>query len=63
MQAPVSEKVWTTLGQEFSKDARKTVVIVRALNGLKSVGAAFRINLAKCMESLGHESCKAQLVL
>ena len=40
VQAPVTEKVWTTLGPEFSKDAGKTAVIVRALYGLKSAGAA-----------------------
>ena len=31
VQAPATEKVWTTLGPEFGKDARKTVVTVRAL--------------------------------
>ena len=36
VQGPVTEKVWTTLGTEFGKDARKTAVIVRALYGLKS---------------------------
>ena len=35
VQAPVTEKVWTTLGPEFGKDTRKTAVIVRALYGLK----------------------------
>ena len=42
VQSPVTEKVWTTLGLEFGKDARKTAVIVRALYGLKSPGAAFK---------------------
>ena len=41
------------------KDAGKTTVIVRALCGLKSAGAAFRSHLANCIESLGYESCKA----
>ena len=59
VQAPVTEKVWTTLGPEFSKDARKNAVIVRALYGIKSVGAAFRSYLARCMESMGYQSCKA----
>ena len=35
VQAPVTEKVWTTLGPEFGKDSRKTAVIIRALYGLK----------------------------
>ena len=62
VQAPVIEKVWTTLGPEFGKDARKNAVIIRALYGLKSAGAAFRSHLAKCMEPLGY-SCKADLDL
>ena len=35
IQAPVTEKVWATLGLKFDKDARNTAVIIRALNGLK----------------------------
>ena len=48
-----------TLGPEFGKDMGKTAVIVRALYDLKSAGAAFRSHLAKCMESMGYPSCKA----
>ena len=59
----MTEKVWTTLGPEFSKDASKTAVIVRALYDLKSAGAGFRSHLVKCMESLRYESCKADLDL
>ena len=59
VQAPVTEKVCTSLGPEFGKDARKAAVIVRALYGLKSVEAAFRSLLAKCMESLVYQSYKA----
>ena len=59
VQAPVTEKVWTTLGPEFGNDARKTAVIVKALYGLKLAGAAFRSHLARCMESLEYESCKS----
>ena len=47
VQAPVTEKVWTTLGPEFSKDTIKTVVIFSALYGLKSEGAVSRSHLAK----------------
>ena len=42
VQAPVTEKVWTTSGLEFDIDAGKTAGIVRALYGLKSARAAFR---------------------
>ena len=63
VQAPVTEKVWTTLVPEFSKDTRKTAVIVKALYGLKSARTTCRSNLATCMESLGYASCKANLDL
>ena len=63
IQAPVTEKVWATLSPEFSKDSGKTEVIVGASYGRKSAGAAFRSHLAKCMESLGYKSCKADPVL
>ena len=59
LQAPVTEKVWTTLGLELDKVAGKTAVIVKALYGLKSAGAAFRSHHARCMESFRYESCKA----
>ncbi len=39
--APVKEKVWTVLGPEFGHDASKSAIIVHALYGLKSTGAAF----------------------
>ena len=58
IQTPRTEKVWTTLGSEFGKDAIKTAAVVRVLYGLKSAGATFRSHLARCMESLGYVSCK-----
>ncbi len=39
--APVKEKVWTVFGPEFRHEAGKSAIIVRALYGLKSAGAAF----------------------
>jgi hypothetical protein len=57
--APITEKVWTTLGPEFGPDAGKTAIIVRALYGLKSAGAAFRAHLASFMRQMGYTSCKA----
>ncbi len=39
--APVKEKVWTIFGPEFGLDSGKSAIIVRALYGLKSAGAAF----------------------
>ncbi len=39
--APVKEKVWTILGPKFGHDSGKSAVIVHALYGHKSAGAAF----------------------
>jgi hypothetical protein len=47
------------LGNEFGNDASKTAVIVYALYGLKSAGAAFRAHLASFMRQMGYTSCKA----
>ena len=47
--APITEKVWTILGPEFGPDAGKSVLIVRALYGMKSAGAAFCAHLASFM--------------
>ena len=63
VMAPVTEKVWTTLGHEFGNDTGKTAVIVRALYGLKSAGAVFSCYLARCIESMWYESCRAILDL
>ena len=59
LTAPVSEKIWTTLGPEFGQDVGKKAIIVRALYGLKSAGASFRNHLASCMKQLGYTSCLA----
>jgi hypothetical protein len=53
LKAPLTEKVWTVLGPEFGDDAGKRALIVRALYGLKSAGAAFRNHLAECMKYVG----------
>ena len=57
--APITEKVWTVLGAEFGSDAGKSAIVVRALYGLKSAGAAFRAHLASFMRQMGYTSCKA----
>jgi hypothetical protein len=59
LTAPITEKVWTVLGPEFGDDAVKRALIVRALYGLKSAGAAFRDHLAECMKHLGWYPCRA----
>ena len=57
--APCKEKVWTVLGPEFGSEAGKGAIIVRALYGLKSAGAAFRAHLASFMRQMNYTSCKA----
>ena len=42
---PFTEKVWSILGTEFGSDAGRKAIIVRALYGLKSVGAALQSHL------------------
>jgi hypothetical protein len=59
LTAPVSEKIWTTLGPELGKDQGCKAIIVRALCGLKSAGALFCNHLAACMRQLGYVSCLA----
>jgi hypothetical protein len=59
ISALIKEKVWCTLDQEFGPDASKSAIIVRALYGLKSTGAAFHAHLADCMQHLGYTSCPA----
>ncbi len=56
---PVKEKVWTILGPEFGLESGTSAVIVRALYGLKSTGAAFQAHLASFMHQMGYTSCKA----
>ena len=41
LTAKCREKVWTRAGPEFGSDAGKIMLVVRALYGLKSSGAAF----------------------
>ncbi len=57
--APITEKVWTILGPEFGADKGQHAIIVCALYGLKSAGAAFRAHLASFMRHMGYTSCKA----
>ena len=57
--APCREKIWTTLGAEFGPDKGKKAIVVRALYGLKSSGAAFRAHLQSFMKEMGYKACKA----
>jgi hypothetical protein len=59
LTAQITEKAWTVLGPESGDDAGKRALIVRALYGLKSSGAAFRNHLDECMKHLGWHPCRA----
>jgi hypothetical protein len=60
LNAPAREKVYTTAGPEFGPELEgKSVLIVRALYGLKSSGAALRAHLANTLQQLGYTSCLA----
>ena len=53
LSVPSREKYWTIAGKEFGNDEGNTFIIVRALYGLKSSGAAFRSHLALCLDEIG----------
>ena len=57
--APVKEKIWTYLGPEYGDNEGKKAIIIRALCGLKSSGAAFRAHLCESMAALGYNPCLA----
>ena len=59
LYAFTKEKVYTTAGPEFGQNAGRPVLIVRALYGLKSSGAAFRNHLAQILRDIGFASSKA----
>ena len=54
LNAPYREKVYATAGKEFGSRAGETVIIVRALYGLKSAGASWRSHLANSLHGLGY---------
>ena len=60
---PVTEKIWTVLGQEFGSDAGMKVVVVWALYGLKIAGSEFWNHLTDYMHHLGFLPCPDDLDL
>jgi hypothetical protein len=59
LNAEVREKCWFKAGSEFGIHKGKRIVIVRALYGLKSSGAAWRAHMAQTMTDLGFTPCQA----
>ena len=54
LTAPCREKFWMIAGSEFGSDKGKRMLVVRALYGLKSSGAAFRAFLAETLHDAGY---------
>jgi hypothetical protein len=62
LNAPTTEKVYTTAGEEFGADRKgRPVIIIRALYGLKSSGARWCDYMAATLRDGGYQSCKADL--
>ena len=59
LTAKCQEKLWTIAGPEFGSEAGQIMIIVRALYGLKSSGAAFRALLAETLYDIGYTPLKA----
>ena len=53
LNAPCREKIWTLAGPEFDEDEGEVMIVVRALYGLKSSGAAWRAMFAESLTGLG----------
>ena len=57
LNANVREKIWLTAGPEFGEHNGAVILIVQALYGLESSGAAWRAHFAQSLRDLGYESC------
>lgn len=55
LNAPCREKIWFVGGPECGEDRGKVLILVRALYGLKSSGAAWRAMLVDSIRELGFE--------
>ena len=59
LTADCREKIWTKAGPEFGSEKGSILIVVKALYGLKSSGAAFRSLLAETLRDLGYIPSKA----
>ena len=59
LTAPCAEKIWTRGGPEFGSEKGQPFLVVNALYGLKSSGAAFRSFLAAKLDDMGFKSTLA----
>ena len=58
VQAFTKELIYAIAGPEFGKWAGKTIIIVKALYGLKSSGAMWHMKFAKNLRNLGFFPCE-----
>lgn len=59
LNASTTEKLYTVAGTEFGEDKGKTLIIRKALYGLKSSGAAYRKHFAESLTQMGFKPCYA----
>ena len=59
LTADCREKIWTIAGPEFGSEQGRILIVVKALYGLKSSGAAFRSLLAETLRNLMYIPSKA----
>jgi len=59
LNAPCKEKIWTVAGIEFGSEAGSTMIIVRALYGLKTSGASWAAMLAESLSAMGYQPTEA----
>ncbi len=60
LNADTKQKVYMTAGPEFGAELEgHQVIIIKALYGLKSSGAAWRAHLANTLRDMGFTSCLA----
>jgi hypothetical protein len=59
LNAKPREHVYFIAGEEFGVDMGRIIIVVRALYGLKSSGAAFRSKLFADLREMGYQSTRA----
>ena len=58
LHANCREKIYIVAGKEFGSNCGKTMIITKALYGLKSSGAAFRALLAEQLDAIGYTATR-----
>jgi hypothetical protein len=57
--APCAEKIWTKAGPEFGNRAGLTIILKRALYGLKTTSRSFHEFFGDCLKSIGFQPSRA----